>query len=151
MTKLHNEIKIDAPLEKIWKILADLESVQYYSPMIAGARYTSSKKEGVGASRHCDFKPKGYAKERVIGWEPKKSITMEMYESQWPLKFMRWKTSLRNDGNKTLVTSDTEYEIKFGVFGKLMDMLLMRQKFHRIMDDMFADMKHFIETGSKKS
>lgn len=151
MTKLHNEIKIGAPLEKVWKILADLESVQYYSPMIARARYTSSRREGVGASRHCDFKPKGYAKERVIGWEPKKSISMEMYESEWPVKFMRWKTSLKKDVNQTLVASDTEYELKFGILGKLMDALMMRRKFHKIIDDVFADMKRFIETRSKKS
>ena len=50
-----------------------------------------------------------------------------------------------------MVTSDTEYEIKFGILGKLMDTLIMRRKFHKIIDDVFADMKRFAETDKRYS
>ena len=76
---------------------------------------------------------------------------MEMYESQWPVKFMRWKTSIKKDENQTLVASDTEYELKFGLLGKIMDTLMMRRKFHKIIDGVFADMKHFAETDNRYS
>ncbi len=39
MTKLHHEIKINAPLEKVWTVLADLEAVHHYSPVVTKARY----------------------------------------------------------------------------------------------------------------
>jgi hypothetical protein len=73
--------------KKVWAILADLEAVQYYNPMVVRARYTSSAREGVDASRHCDFRPSGYGKERVVEWKPKETLTMELYESRFPVTF----------------------------------------------------------------
>jgi uncharacterized protein YndB with AHSA1/START domain len=58
MTILHHEVKINAAPEKVWNALADLEAVQNCNPLVAQTRYTSENREGVGASRHCDFKPK---------------------------------------------------------------------------------------------
>jgi hypothetical protein len=58
MTTLHHEVKINAAPEKVWAVLADLEAVQHYNPLVAHVRYTSENRESVGASRHCDFKPR---------------------------------------------------------------------------------------------
>lgn len=148
MAKLHHEIRIDAPAERVWRVLADLEAVQHYNPMVARARYTSSNREGVGASRHCDFKPKGFAKEQVVGWEPGKAITFEMAESSWPLAFMRWRTNLSPGEAGTLLVQDTEYRFKFGPLGKLLDALVMRRKLDAGIAGIFLELKRFVETGA---
>jgi ligand-binding SRPBCC domain-containing protein len=145
MTKLHHEIKINVPVEKAWKILADLETVQLYNPLVTHTEYMAGSREGVGAARHCDFKPNGFSKERVTAWEPKKSISFEVIESSWPMSMCRWKTDLIPDGDGTLVLQDIEYEVKFGVLGKLMDIVVMRRKFNAILKDIFRGLKQFAE------
>ena len=89
--------------------------------------------------------PKGKVKERVTSAEPKKSILFELYESDWPLVFMRWTTSLKKDGDATIVSADTEYKLKYGIIGQLMDSLMMKRKFHKIIDEVFENMKKYIE------
>lgn len=151
MTTLHHEIHIHAPPEKVWGVLADLEQVPYYNPGVARARYISPNREGIGAARQCDFRPKGWGKERVIGWEPNAAIAMELYESNWPVRRMRWKTSMKPDGRGTLVKQDIEYELKFGFIGKLMDVFIMRGKLDQGIADIFTNLKRYIETGAKQS
>ena len=147
MTQLYHEIRIDAPLEKTWSILTDLEAVQHYNPIVVKSRYISPNREGVGAARQCDLKPKGYVKERVIGWEPKRAITLELYEHQWPIYFMQWRNELKPDDSGTLLTQHTEYSMKFGLLGKIMDALMMRRALYKGIAEVHANLKRFIETG----
>lgn len=147
MTQLDHEIHIAAPPEKVWAVLADLEAVRHYNPGVKHARYTTAEREGVGAGRHCDIKPKGWFKERVIAWEPQKAITMELVESQWPLNFMRWRTAVTRDGAGTLVSQAMEYQVKFGLLGRLLDKLVMRRKLDQTLAEVFENLKRFVEKG----
>ena len=79
MTKLSSEIQIEAPNEKVWAVLADLETVQHYSPAITKAYYTSEVRDGVGAARQCDFDG-GYVRERVTEWKPGEGYAINVYE-----------------------------------------------------------------------
>lgn len=151
MTQLHHEIQIAAPLEKVWAVLADLEAVQYYNSGVKHTQCTSTVREGIGASRHCDLKPKGWVKERVIAWEPQKAVAMELYESQWPLEFMRWRTVLMPNGAGTRVSQEMEYQVKFGPLGALLDKLVMRRKLDQTLAEVFVGLKRYVETGVKSS
>ena len=149
MTQLQHAIRVAASPEKVWAVLADLETVQHYNSGVKRAKYISAEREGVGASRHCDLNPKGWVKERVIAWEPRRAVTMELYESQWPLKFMRWRTELAPDGAGTLITQQMEYQVKFGLLGGLLDRLVMRRKLDQTLAEVFVNLKRFIEAGAK--
>lgn len=151
MTTLHHKIIINTPVEKVWKVLADLEAVHFYNPTVKNARYTSSNKEGKGASRHCEVLPKGYVKEQVIEWEENHVIGIELVEHQWPVAFMRWRTELQPKGDATLVTQDLEYENKFGIFGKILNALVMRKKLDQTLTQVFQGLKEYVETGANKS
>lgn len=151
MGKLHHEIEIDAPVTKVWRVLADLEGVQNYNPAVAKAHCTSPVKQGVGASRHCDLKPKGWVRERVTVWEPERAVGLEVTESEWPIVFMRWRTDVQPHGSGTLVKQDFEYQLKFGLLGNLMDALMMRRKLNQGLNDIFASMKRYIEYGELKT
>ena len=148
MTKLHHEIVINAPVKKMWAVLANLENVAKYNPVVSHARYISQNKEGVGAARECEFKPKGSAKERVFEWEPERVLAIELYEHNWPVKTMRWWTRLKPEGNNTRVTQVMEYEMKFGILGNLMNALMMKRKLNQGVTEIFENLKKFAEEQS---
>lgn len=145
MTTLHHEVKINAAPEKVWNVLADLEAVQYYNPLVAKTRSTSENREGVGASRHCDFKPKGFSKEKVTDWIPARLLGMEVIDSSFPMIFTRWKTHLIAEDDGTRVTQDLEYGMKFGLVGELLNKLMMRKKYDGILAEIFTGLKNYVE------
>ena len=151
MTKFHHEITINAPVEKVFRTLADLESVRFTNPLVKTVKIISPNKEGVGSARHCDFKDGKFVEERVVAFELNRSIGFELYKHQWPLVFMRWTNRLEKQENNTLLVSDTEYELKFGIMGKIMDVLMMRRKFSQIIDDALGKLKSYVETGAVAS
>ena len=151
MTKLHHEIKINVPVEKVWRTLANLKSVKFTNSMVKTVKIISPNKEGVGSARHCDFKDGKFVEERVTAFERNKSISFELYKHQWPLVFMRWTNKLEKHGNNTLLISDTEYELKFGIVGKIMNALIMRRKFSQIIDDALEKLKRYAEKGEVAS
>ena len=51
MTRVTNEIRIDAPREKVWNVIAELGSVSVWNPFLADSRYTSEAKEGLEAAQ----------------------------------------------------------------------------------------------------
>ena len=151
MSELQHTITINAPPDRVWKVLADLEAVQHYNPTVSRAQYISSNRQGVGASRQCELKPKGVVKERVIAWEPNQAIALELYESPWPVAFMQWRTAVKPQGAGTVVSQRMEYRVKFGILGALMDRLVMRRTLDRTIGDVFVGLKRFVETGARAS
>ncbi len=68
MTKIREEIKIQAPKEKVWAILADLGAIHNFNADVRKSYYTSEAKEGVGVSRACELRPMGIVEEKVTEW-----------------------------------------------------------------------------------
>ena len=142
------------PLDMIWiseekKIVFIARDVQPCKTQTC--QIISPNKEGIGSARRCDFKDGKFVEERVTAFKPNKSISFELYKHQWPLVFMRWTNRLEKHGENTLLVSDTEYELKFGIAGKIMNMVIMRRKFSQIIDDALGKLKRYTETGAAAS
>jgi hypothetical protein len=148
MTTLHHEIKINASADKVWGVLTNLDEVAGYNKAVKSAKYISGNKTGVGAARQCEME-KGHIKERVTRLDERKSVSMELYESNWPLKFMRWTTEVtETDNGDTFMKQVTEYEPGMGVMGRIMNALVMKNKFNKILNELFIDMKLYVESKS---
>ena len=144
MVELKHEIIIDSPPEKVWKILADLEAVRHYNPTVLTARYISTNREGVGASRECEVKPKGRVKERVTEWVPMQSMSMELYESDWPVRNLRWTTRLAPVGSGTRIAQTLQYQPK-GLAGTVLSLLIMKRKMGKSIGEVFQCLKLYAE------
>ncbi|MBL7809174.1 MAG: SRPBCC family protein [Saprospiraceae bacterium] len=146
MTKLYHEIFINAAPEKVWAVLADLEAVQSYNPLVTKANITSQTPYGIGASRHCEFTPNGFSNERVTDWDEGSLIGLDTVESSFPMKICRWKTQLTPKNGGTLVSQNLEYVVKFGILGDLMNILVMKRKYNQILGNIFVGLKKFVES-----
>ncbi|MCH8269280.1 MAG: SRPBCC family protein [Acidobacteria bacterium] len=149
MTHLSSEIRIKAPKEKVWAILADLGGIQNFHPGVKKSYYTSETKEGLGASRVCELIPMGKIEESVTEWREGEEITLAIFpkEKAPPFQTAHGRVALRQDGQGTIVTLTVDYALKFGPLGSLMDVLMVRPQFRKAVPGVLAGLKHYAETG----
>ena len=148
MTKLSSEIRIKAPVGQVWAALADLERVQQFSPGVAKAYYTTDSKEGVGAGRHCDLQgPSGWVEERITEWNEEESLTIEIFDSNAPIKSAFGRFDLTPAGEETVVSFSFDYKMKFGPIGALLNVLIVRRLFEKANKTILAGLKSHVETG----
>ncbi len=146
MTKLHNEITINAPVEKIWKILANVGELDHYDPTITKSTVTSTNADGLGASRKVDMKDgKHWFKEKTTVCKPNEAVTYQLTECNFPIKGLQHSYSFERVGNQTKVSQEMEYEVKYGFLGKIMDALMLRKQFDNGIKKFFAGLKQYVE------
>lgn len=149
MTRFSAEIWIDAPQESVWTKIADLGAVQDYNPSVSKSYYTSEKREGLGASRHCDLLPFGEVEERIVDWREGDSYAIEIYDGKKlpPLKSAVGRLTAKPNGDGATVRFDIEYELKFGLLGELLDRLMVRPRFKKVGPALLGGLKRYLEAG----
>jgi hypothetical protein len=140
MTIIHHEIHGKCPPEHVWTLLADLEAVERYNPSVRSAKIRGDRRSGVGAERACELSPSGRVVERVTVWDPGRAVGLEVVESDWPIHFMRWVTKVEPSRDGCVIRQDLEYEVKFGVLGRLMDRWVMKRRLTRTLDELFRSL-----------
>ena len=151
MTVLENSVRIDAPPEKVWSVLASLDVLDRYDPGVLKSEVVTPSRQGPGAARRCDLKPGGWFKERVAEWTPNESISFELFECTLPVRRLTHSYTLTPDGSGTLVRQRMDYELKFGPIGKLMDAVMVRRKWDLGIKGFFAGLKGYVENGRRTS
>lgn len=98
MTTLHSEIAIDAPVEKIWKILTAVGELQKYDPTVRTSTVTSERPDGLGASRRVDMEDgKHWFEEAVTVCNQNEALTYSAHELQFPYRSSPTQLSVRAD------------------------------------------------------
>ncbi len=153
MARFRFEISIDAPLERVWDVIADFGSVYRYSPAVTHSYVTSGQRAGVGTTRHCDLVfPGATIEERIIDWHADERYTLEIFDGdrQPPFRTAHAGFEVHRDGpERSVVTAELAYELKFGPAGALMDRLIVEPKFGPAFGSLLAGLKHHIETGEE--
>ncbi len=145
MTKVCGEIRIDAKQKIVWAVIADLGAVSTWNPTIADSYYTSEAKEGVGASRHCDFPDGGYVNECVTQWEAGKLVRLHVNEGTVPFNNFYGTYSLSADGDETLAGFTLEYDIQPNT--ALDHEYVEQQNREQLIPAVLDGLKHYIETS----
>lgn len=149
MTTIKREISISLPKDKVWRSLADFGNICHGHPAVRKSFVTSAQKEGVGATRHCDFTMMGAsAEERIIGWNVENNIKIEVYElHKMPgIDKLTLDLAIRSAGENTILTGIMEYTMKNILFDA-MNSLIMQRMNANLLDGIMAGHKLYIETG----
>ncbi len=151
MTSINEEIRINAPKDKVWKLVADLGNVQVFHPGVSKSYYTSNTKEGIGAARICELLPMGKVEETAVEWKDGESLALEIeaLEKAPPFKKAIGYISVKEDGAQTLASLRIEYSLKFGPLGKVMDAAMVRSQFNKAIPAVLEGLKHHAETGEE--
>jgi ribosome-associated toxin RatA of RatAB toxin-antitoxin module len=141
MGQIHLQQRLEHPASTVWLWIKDYGNIQRIHPMIGNARIEGEKECGVGAVRFCEMKMGGfYLKERVTDWKESQSYTVDIYETSMPLMKRSLATfGVRPSGSDSSeVYMDIEYTMKYGVLGKIMDVLFMNAMMKMMMKAMFT-------------
>ena len=145
MMKLENQACIEAPIEKVWSVLADLEAVGDWVEVIKSAHCKGPQRQGVGASRVCELSNGLSIKEVWVAWDEGRSFQYEAVGMPLVKRASnRWR--LFSENGKTLVKSEAELEFKGGVFSKPLA-FVMKPFFQSMGRRTFAGLAYLIETG----
>ena len=146
MAKVSGQIVIDAPAERVWEVLADFGGVQKWAPGVTKSYSTSKSNGGADAARHCDIPGFGGIEEFVTEWNEGVGFTYRVE----PFGMIDESSStwrITPQGDKTLVYTELNLKMRFGVFGLLMEKLVVKRKIEKGTRNGLEGLKQHVMTG----
>lgn len=145
MTVLVHSISIAASPERVWSVLGSLSALDRYDPGVARSSLLPGATEGIGAARRCELRPRGWFAERVTRWEPGQTLAFELYDCSLPVRRLAHRYTLTATGGRTVIEQRMEYQLKYGMLGRLLDVVLVRRAWRRGIRRFLAGLKEHVE------
>ena len=146
MAIIHNEIIVNANVDKVWDILTDLELLDKYDPTVKKSTLISSERSGIGAKRKVAMLDgKNWCDEKVSVFKPNEALTYELTACSFPIHQLKHSYTFEKTGNQTTVKQVMEYTVKFGLLGKLLDTLMIRKQSDNGIKKFFNGLKTYAE------
>lgn len=146
MGKLTNEIVINAPIDKIWSILTDLEILDKTDPTVKKATLISDNKTGQGAKRRVVMLDgKNWFDEQITVYKPNEELEYQLTACSFPIKDLKHTYHFNVTGSSTKVQQTMEYKVKYGWFGVLMDKKMIGKQFNSGINKFLNGLKSYAE------
>ena len=103
--------------------------------------------QGVGAIRHCDIKGFGGIDETITEWTDGRSYTYRVTPlGPLDVAHSRWTVRAIDETSSELIV-EFGYDVRFGLFGKLLHKIIMRKKLEQTIPQTLDALKRRVETG----
>ncbi len=146
MEKLINDITINAPIDKIWNVLTDLELLDKTDPTVKKATLISENKTGIEAKRKVLMQDgKNWFDEKITVFKPNEELVYQLTDCSFPIKGLKHTYSFQKIGNQTKVQQVMEYTAKFGLLGLLMDKMMIGKQFNSGINKFLNGLKTYAE------
>ncbi|MBL4660806.1 MAG: SRPBCC family protein [Alcanivoracaceae bacterium] len=141
------KITIKASKHEVWEILKDFNNVYTWAPGVKESYGLNNKYQEVGAGRHCKLEGFGEIDEYIQQWDEGSGFVYDV-TPLGPLTnvYSSWYLSSVNKSMTTLKVT-LSYDIRFGLFGKIMHKLIMRKKLNEALPQTLESVKKRVETG----
>lgn len=130
MATLSRERIVNASLADTWASWDDFPNIANFHPDVTKSfTIENAAATGQGAQRKCEFGPKDYILEKIIGYAPEKQIVIDLYDMSFPMKDATATFDFEVLGpTRTKVTMTVKFTPKMGLLGQLM-LPMMKMKF----------------------
>ncbi|MGX9356655.1 SRPBCC family protein [Roseobacteraceae bacterium S113] len=148
MTVVRVTRRIQASTNSVWQVLGKYGSVDAFSPHVVKSFILKNGPEtGVGAMRQCDLSDgKNHVKERVTEWVDGSFYSVEIYEGTMPITNAYSTVSVASVNAETSdATIEIGYRPKFGLFGALLNAILIKSRLTIVAGDNLAGLKKVVE------
>lgn len=153
MAKVTVTRQVNAPLKAVWDSWDDYGNIFRFNPNLKGSfLINNSEASGLGATRQCDLADgKNYIQERIVGYSPMQSMTIDIFDGTMPLKQAEatFQFSPTTD-QTTKVTMTMDFQPKYGLIGKMM-VPMMKPQFRKMLDALLKGNAEYVESGSEVS
>lgn len=147
MVTIRVEQRVNAPISTVWESWDDYANIYKFHPGVQHSYLLGVKQEsGVGALRQCDFTDgKTFLKERIAAYEKEKKMTVDIYETNAPIKNPQADFEFFAEGpNETRVVMTMQFTPKMGIIGKLLTPI-MRKQFTKGLQGLLAGNAQYVE------
>ena len=127
MSQLKFERLVRAPASMVWHVISDVEAYADVAPNLSKA--VIEEGEGLGMRRRCWDTNGGTWAERCTLWDDGRAYSMEVDTSDYPYPFakMMGTWSLQPQEKGTLIQMQFDYQLKYGLVGKLIGKALEKK------------------------
>ena len=147
MATIHNEITVNASIDKVWTMLTEVELLDQFDPTVKKSTALTQEKSGLGAKRKVHMLDgKNWFEEKVTVFKPNEALTYQLTDCSFPIKGLKHSYSFEEIGNQTKVKQVMEYTVKFGLLGKLLDVMMIRKQSDSGIKKFFTGLKSYTET-----
>jgi uncharacterized membrane protein len=145
MSQLSTQVQINAPADKLWKVLVDLDSLSQWVPDSASSETASQNSETISTARYYDANPFHNAEEHATSWKEGHHYAYEV-KNIGPIRSAYNRFSLNPVGEgETVLTQTLDFQMKLGPVGALMDTLVFRPQFRKQMEQSLVALKEYVE------
>jgi ribosome-associated toxin RatA of RatAB toxin-antitoxin module len=148
MQTASSTLVVDAPIERVWALIADLRTVRDYNPSVKSVDILTTSPTGLGAIRRCHFHDGTDVLEEVVTSDSGARLRLVLSEYALPMKRLESEFSLvTTAGDRTEVTFSIHYEMKLGILGQALSAIVVNGKLVKTTATMLAGLAHHLATG----
>ncbi len=150
MTTVKATRTINAPSSKIWTVMSDFSNIQIFHPNVQDVDQLSEVDRGLGAARRCNFYNGGSAVEKIIAWDDERQFfTCTVTELAAPILDATAAMGVNEiDSHHSEVYVEMSYVPKWGIFGKILDVLMLRMGMRYTFNKVLKGLEQHVETGA---
>ncbi len=140
---------INASSSKIWTVLSDFSNIQIFHPNVLDVDQLSQVDRGLGAERRCNFYSGDSVVEKIISWDDERQFfTCTVTEIAAPILDVTAGMRVNIiDSHRSEVQIEMTYLPKWGIFGKILDVLVLRIAMRSVFNKVLKGLQHHVETG----
>jgi uncharacterized protein YndB with AHSA1/START domain len=147
MPIVQHEVVIDAPMDRVFAIVADADRATEWSSNLVSMRRTSDG-PGLGATTEAVMKIAGSeqrARGRCTAYDPPSHIRLEtVFEKGNKGRREIW---LAPEGTGTRLRLEQEYSLPGGLFGKLLNAVVVERQVKSDIEESFNRLRTLVESG----
>ena len=126
-TTIHNHIDIAATPEQVWDVLADLDRLHEYDPVVTRSAVFGEQRDGLGAQRRCDARQGRYFVETVTEWDQPSRLQFTIIDCNLPTRDLTHTYTLDATPSGTRVSQVMRYDTRFGPLGVILNWVMIRR------------------------
>lgn len=153
MTSVYFDIIVSGDKETIWNALENFAGISVFHPFVHKSyAINGSSDRGHGAERRCELSADGkkYLDERIVRFVDGKEFDVELSGGNQmpPINNLIGTMGMESLTSKQhRIYLKTSYQPKFGLFGKVLDMITIKPLISKSLKTVLVGFKHHIETG----
>jgi len=153
MTTVSSEIPVALSPAEAWQKLSDLSQPDMYVQGLTHVEFTTELTQGVGASRQVTQGKSLRLDETVVEWREGEGFSLRLHRGDKgpipPLSSHFFDYSIIERDGHCYLSNSMRYTVGLGLFGRLLDSLLLRRVMASQLRDVTLAQKLFYETGDK--